>query len=57
MPVVIVWPVTPSHPQVELDGAEFERISTAKVLGITIINDLKCNDHVGMNTTKAAKRL
>jgi len=47
----------PCHRQVELDGEEFERVSTVKVLGITISNDLKWNDHVGMIATKAAKRL
>ena len=47
----------PSHPQVELNRAAFERVSTAKVLSVTTSNGLKWNDHVGMITTKAAKRL
>ena len=35
----------------------FERVSTAKVLGMNISDDLKWNTHVDAITTKAAKRL
>ena len=35
----------------------FERVPSAKVLGVMIRNDLKWNDHVDAITTKAAKRL
>ena len=36
---------------------QFERVSSAKVLGVTISNDLKWNDHVDTVTSKAACRL
>ena len=36
---------------------QFERVSSAKVLGVTIGNDLKWNDHVDTITSKAARRL
>ena len=42
---------------VEVDGLNFERVSSAKVLGITLRNDLKWNDHIEIITLKAAKRL
>ena len=35
----------------------FEKVSSAKVLGVTISNDLKWNDHVDTITSKAAHRL
>ncbi|XP_078370275.1 uncharacterized protein LOC144654031 [Oculina patagonica] len=41
----------------EVDGLNFERVSSAKVLGITLRNDLKWNDHIEIITSKAAKRL
>ena len=36
---------------------QFERVSSAEVLGVTISNDLKWNDHVDTITFKAARRL
>ena len=42
---------------VEVDGLNFERVSSTKVLGITLRNDLKWNDHIEIITLKAAKRL
>ena len=36
---------------------QFEGVSSAKVLGVTISNDLKWNDHVDTITSKAAHRL
>ena len=36
---------------------QVERVSSAKVLGVTISNDLKWNDHVDTITSKAARRL
>ena len=36
---------------------QFERVSSAKVLGVTISNDLKWNDHVDTINPKAARRL
>ena len=36
---------------------EFEQVNTAKILGVTIRQDLKWNDHIDNITAKAAKRL
>ena len=47
----------PLHVLLESDGLNFERVSSAKLLGVTIRNDLKWNDHIEIITTKAAKRL
>ena len=47
----------PTHAPVELDGFVFERVNSAKVLGVTISDDLKWNDHILNVTSKAAKRL
>ena len=46
----------PSYGPIKTDGVQFERVS-AKVLGVTISNDLKWNDHVVTITSKAARRL
>ena len=45
------------HVPVEVDGLQFERVASAKVLGVTIRNDLKWNNSVEIITNKAAKRL
>ena len=42
---------------VEVNGQSLEKVSTAKILGVTFRNDLKWNDHVDLITSKAAKRL
>ena len=47
----------PSFDPITVAGQPLERITTAKILGITIRNDLKWNDHVELITAKAAKRL
>ncbi|KAL9960492.1 hypothetical protein ACROYT_G033960 [Oculina patagonica] len=47
----------PLYNPVEVDGLYFERVSSAKVLGLTLRNDLKWNDHIEIITSKAAKRL
>ena len=47
----------PSFPGVSIEGVEFETVSLAKVLGITISSDLKWSAHIDSITTKAAKRL
>ena len=36
----------PLHVPVEENGLQFERVSSAKVLVVTIRNDFKWNDHV-----------
>ena len=46
----------PTHPPVELDDLVFERVNSAKVLGVTISDDFKSNDHIFNVTSKAAKR-
>ena len=47
----------PTHSPVELDGFVFERVNSAKVLGVTISDYFKWNDHISNVTSKAAKRL
>ena len=47
----------PTHSPVELDGFVFERVNSAQVLGVTISDDFKRNDHIFNITSKAAKRL
>ena len=47
----------PSYGPIKIDGVQFQRVSSAKVLGVTISNDLKWNDHVDTITSKAARRL
>ena len=47
----------PSFPLVELNDFQLERVSVAKILGVTIRDDFKWNDHIGIITVKAAKRL
>ena len=47
----------PTHSSVELDGPPFETVNSAKVLGVTIRDDFKWNDHISNVTSKAAKRL
>ena len=44
-------------PLVELNHFQLEIVSVAKILGVTIRDDLKWNDHIGIITVKAAKRL
>jgi hypothetical protein len=45
----------PSFPLVELNDFQLERVSVAKILGVTIRDDFKWNDHIGIVTVKAAK--
>ena len=55
--VVCFKKTEPSHCPIKIDGVQFERVSSAKVLGATISNDLKWHDHVDTITSKAARRL
>ena len=47
----------PCYSPVTLEGVEFEKVSSAKVLGVNISSDLKWSAHIGSITVKAAKRL
>ena len=47
----------PALDPVEVNGQSLEKVSTAKILGVTFRNDLKWNDHVDPITSKAAKLL
>ena len=47
----------PSYARVISDGLEFEQVSNAKILGVTVRQDLKWNDHIDNITAKAARRL
>ena len=40
-----------------MEGKEVELVTSAKLLGLTIANDLTWNDHVTEITKKASKRL
>ena len=40
-----------------IEGKEVELVTSAKLLGLTIANDLSRNDHVTEITKKASKRL
>ena len=56
--LVVCFKKTPSScDPIKIDGVRFEKLSSAKVLGVTISNDLKWNDHVDTITSKAARRL
>ena len=46
-----------SYKPVTLDGLEFEQVSAAKGLGVTITQGLKWNDHISDITAKVAKLL
>ena len=47
----------PEVPQLTIDEATFETVSSPKLLGCQFQNDLKWNKHVDFITTKAARRL
>ena len=47
----------PTHSPGEVDGFVFERVSSSKVLGVTISDNFKWNGHIFNVTSKAAKRL
>ena len=47
----------PAYAPVISDSWEFVQVSTAKILGVTIRQDLKWNDHIDNITAKAAKSL
>ena len=55
--VVCFKTTPPSHGLIKIDGMQFERVSSAKVLGVTISNNLKWNNHKDTITSKAARRL
>ena len=48
--------VLPDLAQLTIDGTPLETISSYKLLGLQIQNDLKWNEHVDIITKKAAKR-
>ena len=49
--------LSPSHAPLQVHGLNFERVFSATILGMTVRNDFKWNDHIEFNTTKASKRL
>ena len=55
--IVCFQKIPPPYSPITIDGVQFQRVSSAKVLGVTISNDLKWNDHVDTITSKAARRL
>ena len=55
--VVCFQKTPPSYGPIKIDGVQFQKVSSAKVLGVTISNDLEWNDHVETITSKAARRL
>ena len=42
---------------VEANGNAFEIVKSVKILGVTVKNDLKWNDHVDNITAKASRRI
>ena len=48
---------SPDLTQLTIDGTPLETISSHKLLGLRIQNDLKWNEHVDFITKKAARRL
>ena len=44
----------PSFTPVEIDGVFFKRVSTVKLLGVTIREDFKWTDHIRSISVKAA---
>ena len=48
---------TPQLTQLQVDGQALELVSSYKVLGLTIQNNLKWNEHISAVITKASKRL
>ena len=44
------------HSPIVSDCLEIEQVSTAKIPGVTLRQDLKWNDHIDNVTAKAAKR-
>ena len=56
--LVVCFKKTPSScDPIKIDSMRFEKVSSAKVLGVTISNDSKWNDYVDTITSKAARRL
>ena len=55
--IVSFQKIPPPYSPITIDGVQFQRVSSAKVLGVTISNDPKWNDHVDIITSKAARRL
>jgi hypothetical protein len=49
--------VKPDISPVRINNKEIDLISSAKILGLTIRNDLKWNDHVYSIVKKTSKRL
>ena len=41
----------------ESEGKQFEVVKSAKILGLTVRDDLKCNDHIDNVTVKASQRV
>ena len=41
----------------ETNGEVIETVKSAKILGVTVRNDLKWNDHVGNITAKASQQI
>ena len=46
-----------SLPYIDINGTDIERVTQAKVLGVTISSDLRWNAHVGEIVAKARKRV
>ena len=41
----------------ESEGKQFEVVKSAKILGLTVRNDLKWNDHNNIATVKSSQRV
>ena len=47
----------PNPPPIEIDGENIDRVEGAKLVGLHIQNNLKCNTHVNEITKKAKTKL
>ena len=55
---MLLGPIIKSHPQtLYLAGQQLERVTSFKLLGVTIANTLKWDDYIAAICSKAAKRL
>ena len=56
--IVVCFKKTPPyHGTIKIDSVQFDRVSSAKVLEVTIGYDLKWNDHGDTITSKASKSI
>ena len=45
-----------SLPRININGSDRDRVNEVKVLGLNILSDLSCNEHVDVIVSRASKR-